>query len=491
MKRCLLLIIACLLAWSSAKAQTNITIKGEVADAVGKTITLGGYTDKISCREVVFDKMVIGENHRFELHCMARYPRLVYVQIENYSQSFFVEPGGDYQVNIPSFNWNQDEETNVFLNPVTLPIEFLSVPQNDANAAISHLDQVVDEYISNNKIHFDERYRPDKHYFDTLLAVVNKECPDGDNEFFNRYKLYSLAQLRLTLKFASKQQIYNTYLRNQPVLCYDDNYMCLFTTLYNHFISKGTRHISVHSLARWVENTDYKTFIDSLGVEPLLRHEQIRELAALQGLKEMYYNSHYFKSENVVKMIEYIRDHTKFVDHKPIAQNILDGLKQTQAGSMSPGFSLPDVDKQMVSLNNFHGKWVYLSFVRVGEQACLGEIETMAHFKDSIYGAYDNVEFVTICCDREFQKMYHFLKNSKHGDRYNWIWLHFNGDYEMLNQFGVVTYPTFILINPKGEIQYDITPSPSSGFLLNAPWQTKQEGQKKDDTKDEGFFLNK
>ena len=78
---------------------------------------------------------------------------------------------------------------------------------------------------------------------------------------------------------------------------------------------------------------------------------------------------------------------------------------------------LPDVNKQMVSLDKFRGKWVYLSFVRVGEPSSLSEIETMSHFYDTITKTCD-LDFVTISCDREFQKFYHFLNNSKNADKY-------------------------------------------------------------------------
>ena len=137
------------------------------------------------------------------------------------------------------------------------------------------------------------------------------------------------------------------------------------------------------------------------------------------------------------------------------------------------------MDKKQVSLDNMKGKWVYLAFVRVGDPNCQSEIETMAHFMDSVYAKSKNVEFVTICCDREFQKMYHFLKNSKKGQKYNWTWLHFNGNYKLLEHYQVVSFPYFILINPEGKLQYTVTPSPASGFLLNAPWQPKQKEEER------------
>ena len=490
MKRYFLFYIALLMISAIVQGQTNITIKGETVDAAGKKVMLGGYTDKISCQEIVFDTCTINEQQQFEVHCFARYPMLVFLQIENYSQSFYVEPGGDYRIYIPRFDWNQDERRNVFLDPVTLPVEFISLPAADVNAAVSRLDAFVDKYIADHRCFFDERYKPQKRYFDSLLAAVDKACPDGELEFFNRYKRYHLAQLRLDMKFASRQQLYNTYLLNQPVLCYDENYMAFFSSFYRNFLSMGTRKLPLRKLSHMVNNNDYQHFIDTLGVEPLLRHEQIRELAALQALKEFYYNPDFFDGSQVRRFIECIRDHSKFADHRTIAQNVLNSLQGTRTGSTVQTFLLPDVDKHLVSLENFRGKWVYLSFLRLDEPACLGEIETLAHFRDTVYANNDNVAFVSICCDREFQKMYHFLKNSKHGDRYHWIWLHFDGDYEMLNRFRVVSYPTFILINPEGELQYNITPNPSTGFLLSPPWK-RSSSTGEEDEHSGSYFLNR
>ncbi len=470
MRRLFVLILMCFVTLHGVVAQTNITIRGIAENATGKVVMLGGYSDKISHHELIFDKMEIGDDRRFELRCFARYPMLVIMQIEHNSQSYYVVPGGDYRVEIPSFDWKQDETTNVFLSPVTLPVLFTALPDDDPNAEISRLDAAVNRYIVDNRVHFDERFRPNKVYFDTLLMVADKVCPDGDNDFVNRYKRYTLAQLRLDLKMASRMQIYNTYLRNQPVLCYDENYMGLFTALYRHSISKGSRRIAQSSVARWVNNQDYRTFIDSLGVEPLLRHEQIRELAALQALQEMLYQPHTYRQEDVLAMIKYLRDHTKFADHRPLAQNVLDGFSPLQEGEAVPVFTLPDVDKNLVSLADLKGNWIYLSFMRVGDNSCLDEIETLAFFKDTVYAQHADVRFVSVSCDREFQKMYHFLKNSRRGDHYDWTWLHFAGDYELLERYRVVNYPTFVLIDPEGNIVNEYAPAPSSGFLLHAPW---------------------
>ena len=469
-----------LLMAGMAVAQTNITIQGEVVDGAGRTVYLYHYTDMLTLTEELVDQATIGENHHFELKAYVNYPTLMILQIENYSQSFFVEPGRDYEVYVPRFDWNIDEKKNVFLDPEVLPLEFVNMPKDELNGLISNYEAVVAQYLDDHRIHFDARFRPQKRYFDSLEVEVRKKAPDTRNEFFNRYKRYQLASLKYSLHFDSRRNMVNRYIKDQPILYYDDNYMSFFCTLFANTLSKGTNKIPVWQLARWVNDLKVDVFLDSIGTDTLLRNEQVRELVALQALQEAFYQTSYYEPGKVVGMVGLIGNKSKFKEHKVLAKRIIENLRQKEEGAVMPTFELPDVNKEMVSLEKMKGKWVYLSFVRVGDPNCIAELETMAHFKDSIYAKSKNVEFVTICCDREFQKMYHFLKNSKRGSQYNWTWLHFNGNYKLLEHYQVVSYPHFILINPDGQLQYTVTPTPASGFLMQGPWQkrTEEEGEK-------------
>lgn len=459
-----------------ATAQTNVVIRGQTVNCADKEIGLYTYSDQLSRQEVLLDNYMIDSTQSFELHTYINYPTLVFVQIENYSQSFYIEPGRTYDVYIPRFNWNLDETMNVYLAPEALTVEFMNVKSDELNLKISRLDEYVDSFVQANIYYFDHKFRPQSRYFDTLMAGVDANFPQSENEFFNRYKLYTLAQMRYQMRFESRRKIINQYIANQPILYYDDSYMSLFFSLFENSISKGTDKISLRRLVDWVDHCATDRLLDSLGLDPLLRNEQVRELAALQAMKEAYYNPAY-RRDNVVCMVERLGAETKFPDHRKLAQNLLLSFRKMEKGFEVPDFALQDVDKNMVSLDSFRGKWVYLSFIRVGDPNSLAEIRTLAHFRDSVYSRSDNVEFVTIVCDREFQKMYHFLKNSPHGNRYRWTWLHFGGNFKLLEHFGVVSYPTFLLINPEGQLHYTVTPPPASGILLHGPWEPRRQEQ--------------
>ena len=427
--------------------QTNVEIVGEVAGGAGKKVVLGGYSDMLTQAEVVFDSVRVGADGRFSLRCYANYPRLVFVQIERYSQSFYVEPSRRYDVYVPDFDWNMDERRNIFLEPVALPIEFLGVDSSELNLKIMRWEENVEA----------DNFRS---------LPVPAKAKEAQEDFFTRYAKFRTLELRLAQRMDSRKKLVKKYIENEPIRYYDENYMRFFLALFEHSISRGTKKVARWQMANWVASGNLEGWLDTLGLDPLLENEQVRELATLQALKEMYYMKDYDR-ESVARMTRLLGERSKFHEHRELSERMLASFGQTEeAVRCSLDFSLPDVERNRVSLSSLKGKWVYMAFVRTGDPNCIKEIETMAHFRDSVYAKHPEVVFVSIVCDREFQKMYHFLKNSKRGARCNWTWLHFDGDYDLLERWKIVSYPTFILLSPEGQKVYDYTPAPGSGILM-------------------------
>ena len=479
MNRTVALILLLLTAYV-AVGQTNVTIKGTMENGASKHVELYGYEDMLTMKEVLLSSADADTAGTFSLACYANYPRLVYVQVECYTQSFYVEPGRTYEVYLPEFDWDVNEKRNIYLAPEALPLEFLNLPQNELNLNILHFENVADSFMTAHWEHFDPKYRPSVRLFNEMVKELNAKVPPAAGEaFFERYREYTLAEMRLAMRFASRKKMIAKYVLDKPIHYHDENYMRLFLSLFEYSVSRGTKRIAQERLVSWVGHGQLGTLLDSLGLDPQLQNEQVRELVALQALKEAYYDRNYDR-EAVRAMVEMLGAATKFAEHRQLAQNLSASMKRQERGAEAPRMVLPDVEHRMVSLDSLRGQWVYLSFVRVGDPHCLKELETMAHFRDTVYAQNPDVKFVTVVCDREFQKMYHLLRNSKRGHRYNWLWLHFDGNYRLLEHYGVTSYPTFVLINPQGELHYTVTPPPASGILLRgAPWEKRP--QSKDD----------
>lgn len=461
-----------------AKAQRhNTTLDGVFADGAGRHVALYGYADPLSQRTVLLDSTTIDSNNHLQLSFYANYPRLVVLQVETYSQSFYAEPGRTYHMHIDQFDWSQDERRNVYLDPVVLPIRFTELPDDELNFSIAAFDRLCDSVISKHRIQFDQRYRPDRRYFDTLRRAVAASRFANKSVFFQRYCTYKLAQLDLQLRIHSRTKIYDQYIANQTTPYYDENFMQFFYTFYDHSITTGSRYVSTTELAVALASNNAAVFLDLLGHHPLLRNERVRELAAIQALHEMYYQPQYYATGDVLAMMNSMASTTKFDEHRQLIENLLVAQQpEVSATADLMALELPDEHHVTHRLDSLLGRWVYIAFVRIDDPISVGELQTMAYFRDTVYrAAPDSVAFLTIVCDREPQKMYHFLHNNKHSTRYNWQFLHFNANYDLLYRLGVVTYPSFILIAPDGTLARDTAPWPATGYLLTGPWWPKQE----------------
>lgn len=475
--RLFLFCVACLSSLSLSAQQSNIYINGRARGAENHKVMLFRYADELSRCELLGDSATIDEDGRFDLAFYANYPEMVVLQIDDYSQSFYVEPGRTYHTRVENFDWCIDERVNVHIAPVVLPLRFDSLPPNELNFGISWFDRYCDSFVVANRIHFDARFRPERRYFDSLRGGVERHLKEsglslqGDT-YLERYCRYGLAEMEWRLGMTSRGRLYARYIRDNQILYYDANYMRFFLTLFTNSVSQGTRKISKDRLVAWVEGGMLDTYLDSLGLDPLLRNEQVRELVALQALGEMYYDRRYFRPEAVGQMVLKMARKSRFENHRKLARQLLETFREQH--QEQPHYELTDQDRKAVSLDTLMAPWVYLAFVRLDDPVSVGELQTMAHFRDTIEKTCgDSVRFVTIVCDRELQRMYHFLNNRKDSRIYDWTFLHFSNNWQLLEQMEVVSYPTFVLIHGD-EVNLDM-PKPSTGYLLSAPWWPKRE----------------
>ena len=469
MKKYCLLIILLAMSFSSVYAQ-NVTIKGTIEQTTNKTVRLSMYNDRVSMYEKpVSEVLVKSPADTFSFKMSINYPTQVILQVETYSHVFFVEPNRIYNLTIPEFDWSMDERINTFTNPITLPIVFGNMDEKDLNIELNKFDSLYAATITNYKLFLNKNRK----VIDTVIALFNEHFDSVENDYFVQYKKYRIAAVELAMRLKGKNTLAKTYFSDQPILHRNAGYMDFFNMFFESYFIDGTKHIKKYQMIDWVHNGDLFKLLDSLGTDPILKNEQFRELVFLKGMRDAYFKPEY-KSEAVTELLKKYIAQTKFNDYKIIAQGLIEQHESAIKGREARNFKLPDINKELVSLDAFKGKWVYLSFVRLREQPSLRELASMAHYYDTITSQY-NMEFVTISCDREFQRMYHFLRNSKDGDKYNWTWLHYDNNYSLLDTYKVRIYPFFILINPQGEIVSYPAKSPGEGFFLSLGNVDKKE----------------
>jgi len=109
-----------------------------------------------------------------------------------------------------------------------------------------------------------------------------------------------------------------------------------------------------------------------------------------------------------------------------------------------------------------------VNFFATWSKSCIEELEVMKKLNDK----YKNqVAFVSISVDREFMKAFYLQRDNK----YEWEFLNFNNDYELLENYSVYSYPSFVLIGKDGKIIQCPAPKASDNIemtfesLLNPP----------------------
>lgn len=133
-------------------------------------------------------------------------------------------------------------------------------------------------------------------------------------------------------------------------------------------------------------------------------------------------------------------------------------LTKLKPGTPAPGFTLTDRTKNPVSLADFKGKGVVLSFWTTYCQGCLSEMDLIR----PLYDKYKNkVAFVSVSADADFNKMLMFVNLKRD---YIWTFLHIGDQSEVLSNYDVRSYPLFVLIDKTGKIYKYPADLPGSGL---------------------------
>jgi hypothetical protein len=106
---------------------------------------------------------------------------------------------------------------------------------------------------------------------------------------------------------------------------------------------------------------------------------------------------------------------------------------------------LPDKNGKMHSLGNFSGKFVYLNFINPKSYTCQQELDVLKKMADR---EYEMFKIITVCVCSNMEEFKNFLKNKD----YNWTFLFYDKNVDVLKNFDVRVYPTYYLINPEGKL---------------------------------------
>ncbi len=447
----------------------NVIINGNAPGAEGKSISLLINCDQITYIEKKLITSPIDSAGNFTINIKIENTVSAFLKIDYYKSSIFIESGKTYNIIIDSIDYNTlDDKTNPYFEQRQLSFKITNFNKNELNFIIHKFDEIYNDYLIKNYIAI-YRFR-DFSKIDTFKVIINKLFSYVKNDFFKNYVNYSIALLDVPfISNTTRSNIAELHLKNLPFLYENPRYMDFFNQFFQNFLLTSNL-IKKQDLIQTINfSPDYYAITDTLGKDSILRNEVLREMVLLKGLYELSFNKE-FNKNNIAYILLQISKHSKFEEHRKIAENIINLFNKLQPETFAPGFTLKDINKKSVSFSDFKGKYIYLSFWTTWCTSCQSEFAIMSKLSE-IYGS--KIVFISISADKEFLTMVNYLKTQK----YNWQFLHFSGDYDLLEAYGIRSYPLFVFIDTQGKIISYPAPKPSENIALYLDYYSKKDNK--------------
>ncbi len=443
LRKTLNIIVVVLFAvlFNNISAQSITVISGIAKGAAGKKIRLLTYEDQVSCKTIELASTLADTAGKFDLSVNISHTCFATLHIDEYVADLYIKPSQNFFIEIEPEKYN--EGVAILFKPQYLNINFPKADFDDINLLIYDFEVLYSDFVEKNFLNIYLNY--DKTIVDSFSTVITKRYESINDEFFLDIVKYKLAALEFVSRKIGKTGIFKKYFNPEHIKYNNPGYMEFFITYFESYAGHATGQISATALNNAVNiEKKYLAVFNAFGADSLLQHEILRELAILVALKNMYYSQYYDRSA-IKGILNEIKEKSKINEHQIIASNLLTVFSKRQKGTSAAYFNLQNQKEQFISLDDFKGKFIYLTFWNSQCIDCESEFELISKVVDKFK---DNLEVVSISTDKHFLNMQYFLKNKN----YNWNFLHFNGNYELLEQYQIKTVPFYILIDPNGNI---------------------------------------
>lgn len=257
---------------------------------------------------------------------------------------------------------------------------------------------------------------------------------------------YRLAGIKVAVSPAVRDQLLDSLMDTIALPYRHPAFAGWLQTVFAGYLNEAGHGFDPAEIRNLILSGDFAGMVDHLGADSLLRKERTRELAILANCPS-WVNEQLLPSPAVENLLDFMAAHSRFPEHRTIAENLSRQMFRFTSGKPAPGFKLPDSEGEMISLDEYAGKPLYLSFIVSWSHGCLVELPLL----DSLYTRYGNsITFITISMDQDFA-LPKKLWQERH---YSWPLLYGGTDYRFIDSYGILTFPLFVLIDSEGKI-YD------------------------------------
>jgi peroxiredoxin len=452
MRRSALILTLTLLSFVTVLGEIS-TIRGRVIHGSGFTIRLMNYSDQVSYLRETAGSMTIGEDELFSFTIDHQQVLYCWLDIEFQQAELFLRPGQSYEIEI---NLKDQPLSMSYYNRNSLDYAIIRDDSSHLNLSIQDFNQLYNDFLLNYTGNI--RSRSSKVEYETFMKAIGLRFQNVADEYFKNYIRYKSASMQLFMRLKSRENIGLEYIAGQSVLYDHLEYMDFFHLYFEKYFISGGKYFNYSKTYDLVNGTaSAADILDSLKIDPVLKDQAVRELLLLDGLKDLYSVSG-FKHERVMALVKEMAAGSHSGESRDLAGNLLNRFKRLQPGTPAPDFLVKDVTfKKDYQLADFSGKKLYLAFFESGNPACQSELGLIT----DLYEEYKmKVSFVAVSVDKDSGKLLEYIKMAG----LPWLFTHYSGSLDLLENYDAIAFPHFVLIDENGKVIRCPAPSPSENI---------------------------
>ncbi|RLD80861.1 MAG: hypothetical protein DRJ10_06870 [Bacteroidetes bacterium] len=422
----------------------NVIITGNAKTYAGDELAWKTYSDQITFTEKQLAVCKVKSNGDFKFTLNIKKTNISFIHLNVFKGILYLEPNKSYHIVLPKkVTKLPADKLNPFFEETEFFITCINTDSTELNKLIKKFDKLYSFFMTKSFKYF--KGKVNKSVVDSIVELIEGKLPENKNSYFNNYKEYNFAAMRLMAYQRNKKYFLNQNFATKEILYKNPAYMDLFNRVFANHLSalykepKGK--IIPYNLIKQKSLSNLKSTLDSF---PYLTNDTLQDIVILKSLFDNFYKKD-FPRKSILFMIDSIELSTNVGEIKVIAKNIKNKLTKLFPGYVAPNFKLRDVNGKLISLENYKGEFIYLNFCNPISYSCQKDFETLQKLHLQQYELFN---IITVCVCDNHEKMKQLVKDNK----FNWTFLYYEKNNKLLKDYDVRVYPSYYLINPEGKL---------------------------------------
>jgi len=431
----------------------EITISGKAQDYSSKEISFYTIPDPVLHQKLELATTRVGTDGNFAVTLPVSQTIEIYTDLEKYCGTMVVEPGKNYIVTLPPFSLRTSNEAHSsYFKPAPYWLGLPGTDNSDLNFTVrSFVMDFNKETVKNTVPIYQEQ---SKEVVNEIIGRLETKYSANKNEYFKTLKKYYFAELEYAVNQHTPEYVIQKYFATEPVQLNHPVYQKAFETIFSDFLRKQSQDIHNREIITITNSGNYLKLISFF--EHKGYNKGFAELVVLKGLNDGYY-SNTFSKEGVMKAIETAQTATTSALLQPIAHQIKRKLSRLAVGGKAPAIKLSNPKKEIVTLDQFRGKYIYLSFFNSKSSDCRAELDSIVSIEKRLRQV---LTVVSVSLDDDFEIAAKLWETRG----YPWVLLNGSKQKQLIINYNATITPAFYLIDPDGSLKLSQAPSPSHGF---------------------------